>query len=156
MNGKPRSLSRSRATRIGLLVAALTISFLLGFVPQWRRAQSLEDRIEEMASDLAILDVEARLGAALAESQRANYERARQLMVGVFSELQSRRGQVANPARRAEIDALLGQRDEIITLLSRAAPESVSRLNLMYTAFFAAFHSEGAASPPAATPSSPP
>jgi hypothetical protein len=126
------------------------------FLPQWSRARSLEGELEQTRAELALLEVGGRMGAALAESQRGNYERARQLMAGVFSDLQARTGAGVDPALRNELGTLLEQRDEIITLLSRAEPESVSRLNLMYTRYFAAIDPVGAGAPAPVTPPPPP
>ncbi|MEX2582504.1 MAG: hypothetical protein WD766_04495 [Gemmatimonadota bacterium] len=147
---------RSKARRIGVIVAALLLMFLLGFVPQWLRLRNVEATLVEARFDVTMLDLGGRLGAALAESQRGNYERARQLMAGFFAELQDQAPTIADPAARGEIRALLEQRDEVITLLSRAEPESVSRLNMMYTRYFAAVHPAGQTSSTTVTPSPPP
>jgi hypothetical protein len=160
--GHPPRLSpdsgMSKPKLIGIAVAAAVIVFLIGFLPQWSRARGLEAELEETRFELELARLEGQLGAALAESMRSNYERARQLMVGFFSRLEGRIAQVEDPAQRRELQALLKQRDEIITLLARAEPEATQRLMLMYTAYFAAVDPAGAAasaitSPPPAPPS---
>jgi hypothetical protein len=142
--------------RIAAIAATLAVVFLIGFVPQWLRVRTLDRQLVEVRQELALLDLGGRAGAALAESQRGNYERARQLMTGFFSLLQDQVDRAADTAAREEMLAILGQRDEIITLLSRAEPESVSRLNLIYTRYFAATHPLGRQAPASVTPSPPP
>lgn len=142
----------SRTQRTGLLVLVLALVFLLGFVPQWLRVRSLDSQLNESRYELALLELEGRAGAALAEAQRGNYERARQLMTGFFSGLQGRTV-TFEPSARQEVEAILRQRDEIITLLSRAEPEAVSRLNLIYTRYFAIAHPLGREAPASVTPS---
>jgi hypothetical protein len=143
----------TRAVLIGTLIAA---AFLLGFVPQWLRSRSLDSHLAAVRHERTMLDLGGRLGAALAEAQRGNYERARQLMTGFFSELQGRLDTIQEPGQREAATVVLRERDEIITLLSRAEPEAVSRLNLLYTRYFSAFHPTGRTSPTAVTPSPPP
>lgn len=139
---------------IALAVAALIAAFLVGFLPQWSRARGLEAELEttraaleaelaEVRWELELARLEGRLGAALAESQRSNYERARQLMAGFFADLQPRVERVQDPAAREALQSILAERDEIITLLSRAEPEATQRLMLLYTRYFTAVDPAG-------------
>ncbi|MEX2572372.1 MAG: hypothetical protein WD737_13820 [Gemmatimonadota bacterium] len=145
----------STTKQLAILVVLLLAVFLIGFLPQWSRARSLEETVSETRLELSLHELGGRLGAALAESQRGNYERARQLMTGFYSQLQDRIPQIGDPAQRQMLTGLLEQRDEIITLLSRAEPESTSRLNMMYSNYFAAVHPVGRATPEAVTGASP-
>lgn len=139
---------------ITIAAAAALVAFLLGFVPQWSRANRLSDNLEDTRLQLRTAQIENRIGAALAESLRSNYERSRQLMTTVFSDLQGVRGQVA-PAQQKEVDAILAQRDEIVTLLARAAPESSQRLMLIHTRYHNALSGEAPATTPAGPPAPP-
>lgn len=142
----------SRPKLIGIGAAALLVVFAIGFFPQWSRARALSAELEETRRELRFARMEGVLGAAMAESLRSNYERARQLMTGFFSELQGRMGEVEDPVKRRELEAILAQRDEVITLLSRAEPESTQRLMLIYTRYFAAMDPGGRATPPVTPP----
>lgn len=137
--------------RIVTIAGAALLGFLLGFVPQWARANGLGDRLDQARQELRMSRTENRVGAALAESLRSNYERSRQLMTEVFEELQAARPGLT-PAQQKEVDAILAQRDEIVTLLARAAPESSQRLMLIYTRYHGAFSGDA---PPATTPAAP-
>jgi hypothetical protein len=145
----------SRSRLIGLSVLALLVAFGLGFLPQWLRARSLDGELRETRHELRMARLEGVLGAALAEALRSNYERSRQLMADFFSRLQGTVGEVENPKQRQELQAILAQRDEIITLLSRAEPESTQRLMLAYTRYFAAVDPAAKGAPTAVTPSPP-
>jgi len=156
---KPESLDRRT---LALVAAGVVIAFLLGFVPELvakRRAdRNLAASRQELAAtrqELGLNRLQGRLGAAVAESLRGNYERARQLMAGYFTGVQDALPAVRDPKRRQAFTGILGQRDEIITLLSRAQPESSQRLMLLYTSMFAALDPQGAVGP-AVTPSPPP
>ncbi|HEX8904262.1 MAG TPA: hypothetical protein VF771_05430, partial [Longimicrobiaceae bacterium] len=110
------------------IVAALVIGFLLGFVHPYLGKRHVERHLRETRLELRLSRDQGRLGAALAESLRSNYERSRQLMAGVFTDLQGAQGQVTDGRQRQAISGILSQRDEIITLLSRGQPESSQRL----------------------------
>jgi hypothetical protein len=127
-----------RPKLIGLAVLAGLFLFLLGFLPQWSRARNASRELAETRQELRIARLESRLGAALTESLRGNYERARQLTAEFYTGLQGAVGQVEDPARRRALEGVQAQRDEMITLLSRAQPESTQRLMLLYTAYHAA------------------
>ncbi len=152
----------TRNQTIGLVIGGFVLAFLIGFIPAWMRSRSLESDLREVRVEqeqtrfeLEMARLQGRLGAALAESNRSNYERARQLMTGFFSELQQNIGRVQDAAVRQELQTILNQRDEIITMLSRAEPESTQRLMLLYTRYFAAMDPVGREAPTALTPSPP-
>ena len=148
-------MNLDRPKVIGLAVLAALVVFFLGFYPQWSRARALSRDLSATRFELQLSRLEGRLGAALAESLRGNYERSRQMMADFFTELQSTVGRVENARQRQTLDGILAQRDEIITLLSRAQPESTQRLMLLYTTYFAAIDPAGRNSP-AVTPPPPP
>lgn len=134
--------NRLIAIAAGIALAA----FLLGFLPQWSRANRLGERLTVAQHDLRLSRIEGQMGAALAEAQRSNFEAARQRMTEVFSSLQAAAPGLAGVQRR-EVDAILAQRDEIVTLLARAAPESRERVMLIYTRYHNAFHPHAARAP---------
>lgn len=136
-----------RNRQIAIAVGIALVAFLLGFVPQWTRANRTGDRLEQAQLELRMSRTEGKIGAALTESLRSNYERARQLMTEVYTELQAAAPQLSGTQRR-EVDAVLAGRDEMVTLLARAAPESSQRLMLLYTRYHTAF---SPAAPAAAT-----
>ena len=151
----PNPMDPSRLKLIGVAVAAAIVVFLVGYLPQRSRAAGYRDDLRQARHELKFARLEGRLGAALSESLRSNYERSRQLMADFFSELQSSTGQVTDARQRQALEGILAQRDEIITLLSRAQPESTQRLMLLYTTYFAAMDPAGRNSP-AVTPPPPP
>ncbi|HEX6041139.1 hypothetical protein [Longimicrobium sp.] len=133
-----------RNRQIAIVVGIALVAFLLGFVPQWMRANRAGEDRDAARFELRMAQTEGKIGAALTESLRSNYERARQLMTEVFDELQTSAPRLQGTQRR-EVDAILSGRDEIITLLARAAPESSQRLMLLYTRYHTAFNAQAPA-----------
>jgi|tagenome__1003787_1003787.scaffolds.fasta_scaffold20989759_7 hypothetical protein len=156
---KPNPMDRRT---LALVAAGLVIAFLLGFVPEWMGKRNADRDLAEARQELRLSRLQGRLGAAVAEAMRSNYERSRQLMAGYFSGLQDALPGVDSPRERTALAGILGQRDEMITLLSRAQPESSQRLMLLYSTMFTAIDPQGAvgttvtptpAPPPAPKPS---
>jgi hypothetical protein len=139
-----------------LVVAALVLGFLLGFVPETIGKRHARRDLAAARLELRLSRDQGRLGAALAESLRSNYERARQLMAGYFTDVQAVAGQVPDAHERQVLGGILSQRDEVITLLSRAQPESSQRLMILYTQMFAAIDPQGAVAPAVTTAPAPP
>lgn len=154
MNGDSTTARDSRVRTVIIVAGLLIVTFLIGFVPQWMHVRALQRDLAVATQEVRMLDMGGRLAAALAESQRGNYERSRQLMADFFTELESEMPN-AEAAQRQELTAIMSGRDEIITQLSRAEPEATSRLNLMYTRYFATVHPAGQLNPAAVTPSPP-
>jgi type II secretory pathway pseudopilin PulG len=150
---KPTEMDRRT---LALVIAGLLIAFLLGFVPQWMAKRDAHRSLAEARLELRLSRQQGRLGAALSESLRSNYERARQLMAAYFTDLQGTVGAVEDPRRRQTLNGILAQRDEIITQLSRAQPESSQRLMLLYTSMFTAVDPQGAVGTTVTPPPPPP
>ena len=127
-----------RNRQIAVAVGIALLAFLLGFFPQWSRANRTSERLQSARAELQSARTEGKIGLALTESLRSNYERSRQLMTEVFAEMQAAAPRLAG-RQRAEVDAILRQRDEIITLLARAAPQSSQRLMLLFERYHNAF-----------------
>jgi hypothetical protein len=150
---KPNDMDRRT---LALVIAGLLIAFLLGFVPEWMARRHADRDLAAARLELRLSRQQGRLGAALAESLRSNYERSRQLMAGYFTDLQSTLPEVADARRHQALSGILSQRDEIITLLSRAQPESSQRLMLLYTSMFTVIDPQGAVASAVTTSPPPP
>lgn len=142
---------------IGLAVLGAILVFLAGYLPQRSRAGRLGDELESTRQELALSRLQGKLGAALTESLRSNYERSRQLMADFYTEAQAVVGRVEDARKRQALEGILNQRDEMITMLSRAQPESSQRLMLLYTSYYAAMNpGDRAAVTPTPAPPPPP
>jgi hypothetical protein len=141
-----------RNKQILIVLGVAVVAFLLGFLPQWLRADRYRSQLDDARLELRVSRQQDAVGAALTEALRSNYERSRQLMTGFFSEVQTIIPRVEDPARQRDLQSILAQRDEIITLLARAAPESAQRLMLIHTSYYRAMNPAGASVPAATTP----
>lgn len=142
---KPRATERARGALHKLLVwaAIFLVGVAVGFVPQWFESRRLASALETAHYERDVSRLQSTLGAALAEVDRGNYERARQLTSSFYVGLDGLEDRVNNEAQTAVLEELARGRDEVITLLSRAAPEARSRLAIMLTRYFTAMEPMG-------------
>lgn len=119
-------------------IAMVVVAFLIGFGWQFTRARALDEELSRTTTTLTFKNLEATLAAATIEAFRGNYEIARQLASQFFTALQNDMEQ-APADKRTELNAILGQRDVIITAASRADPQTASLLGQLYSTYRVAF-----------------
>jgi hypothetical protein len=128
----------SRQNLAALIAGGLVLAFLIGFLPTWSRARSLDRELSATRHELALARLQGRIGAALVQVMQQEYESSRQMMAGYFTDLQGYRPAIVEPERRAAADEILAQRDEVITLLSRSDPQGIQRLARLHARWSAA------------------
>lgn len=113
--------------------------FLLGFIPSsLEMGKALEQR-DAAQREARLGRLENKLGTAVMEVQRGQYEPARQTMNDFYTNL---RGQIEAgsnsvfvPAQREELLPILNERNEVITLLARSDPSAADRLLAIYSSY---------------------
>ncbi len=122
---------------IAVLVLLLA-AFLLGFVPQWRKAREQSAAREKAEHALTITRIEKDLGSAAIDARRGEYEAARVEASAFFTaahyEIDQRDASALTQQQRDALAPLLTPRDELITLLARSDPASAERLSNLYVA----------------------
>jgi hypothetical protein len=123
-------------TRKWMLIAliAAVVAFLVGFGWQYMRARGLAGDLEVAERSAAFNGLEATLGAATIEAQRGSYELARQHASDFFSTLQTEIGDAPESATTA-LQQVLGERDAMITALSRSNPQAGPLLAQMFNRY---------------------
>ena len=135
-----------------MLVAVAVGAFLIGAGWQYFGARRLASELTVAERAAALNALEGTLGAATIEAQQGSYEIARQQASEFFTRLQSDID-YATEAERGALLEILGQRDAMITVLSRADPQSGPMLERLFTRYRLAMgHSVG----PDATEPTPP
>ena len=132
------------------LAGAIVLAFLIGFGWQAMRAGRIADDLERTQRELALITLEATLGAAAVEADRGSHEASRQLASDFFTGLQRDISRAPAESREA-LSALLAERDATITMLSRADPEARHQLGRMFLRYRLALGREVKA-PPAPAP----
>jgi hypothetical protein len=125
--------------RVIVYGGVLLVIFLLGFVPMWLKARSINTTLVETQRQLIRVSVESSLAAAAIEARRGDYEPARQAASQFFTLLRAEidKGDTSNFTRpeREGLQPLFAGRDVIITLLARNDPASADRLSDLYVAY---------------------
>jgi len=130
----PRERTASR--RWMIWPALILLAFLLGLLPMWWSKRSVSTELDRTRIELKRQEHLNSLSAAAVYARRGEYETARQNASKFFSDMQAEsdnaESKTLTPQERAQIPQLLANRDDIITLLSRADPASAERLSNMY------------------------
>jgi hypothetical protein len=117
----------------------LLAAFLLGFIPQWRKAREQSVAREKAEHALTITRIEKDLGSAAIDARRGEYEAARVEASAFFTAAhyeidQQRAASALTEQQRDALSPLLAPRDELITLLARSDPAAAERLSNLYVA----------------------
>ncbi|MGH9881058.1 MAG: hypothetical protein ACRD6N_06440 [Pyrinomonadaceae bacterium] len=125
--------------RLALYVTLSLGFFLLGFIPMWFKANSAIEQRDAAQREVRLIQLQNTLGAAMVDVQRGEYEPARQITSDFYSNLRSQidagNASVFTPAQREKLRTLLGQRDDVITLLARSDPAAADRLFAIYSSY---------------------
>ena len=127
---------RTDSRRWMIWPALILVAFLLGLLPMWWSKRGVSTELDRTRIELKRQEHLNSLSAAAVYARRGEYETARQNASQFFSDMQAEMGNAESktltPQERAQIPQLLANRDDIITLLSRADPASAERLSNMY------------------------
>lgn len=129
----------SRRRNTWIAVAAVAVAFVGG--SGWQLGKARQARTERDAALHELADVqrqqtldqlEASLAMATLAAQFGHFERGRRLASAFFALLQEQVGTAPQTARPA-LNEILARRDGVITMLSRAQPESGLELAALLT-----------------------
>jgi len=117
----------------------LLLAFLLGYVPMWIKSRQGSGRLAEAERTLSLARMENSLGSAALHARRGDYETARLAASEFFTALRAATSAGGDPAlSQAPKDGaqlLLGQRDQLITLLARGDVASADLLADLYVSY---------------------
>lgn len=125
--------------RVALYVTIASGFFLLGFVPMWLRADAAIEQRDAAQRGVRLAQLEHTLAAAMIEVQRGQFEPARQLTSDFYTNLRRHvdagDGALFSAAQREGLRSLLGERDELVTLLAKRDPSATERLFAVYSSY---------------------
>ncbi len=125
--------------RVAVVTGIALGAYLLGFIPMWLNANSIQRELEETKVQMKPLTLRDALSNATISARRGDYEIARQRASEFFTALREdadrESSSVDDAAKRETINNILAQRDEIITLLARNDPAAADKLSDLYYNF---------------------
>ena len=124
--------------RVGVYATVLLVTFLLGFVPMWIQARARASERDAAQQALRLSQLENTLASAAIQARRGDYEPAREATSTFYTNLTAELDRMPSeltPAQRERMQALLAERDQLITLLARADPAIAERLADTYVSY---------------------
>jgi hypothetical protein len=105
----------------------------------WFKASSAIEQRDAAQREVRLSQLQNTLGAAMVDVQRGEFEPARQVTSDFYTNLRSQMDEgdasVFTYAQREKLKPLLGERDDVITLLARSDPAAEDRLFAIYSAY---------------------
>jgi hypothetical protein len=121
-----------------LLLAALIVVYLAGFIPTWVKLRDQTAQREKAEHALTLTRIVKDLGSATIDARRAQYEPARleasAFLTAARYEIDGGDKSALTRQQRDALGPLLASRDELITLLARSDPAAADRLSTLYVA----------------------
>jgi len=136
--------------RITLLAGLLFLGFLLGYVPTWRAARESSRQRDAAQANLRVSQLQNRLATAEMYSRRGDYESARLATSNFFTDLRAeinRQESGFTTNQREAVQPILGERDDVITLLARSDSAATERLTDLYLLYIEAINPPVSKSP---------
>lgn len=125
--------------RIALYLTIALGFFLLGFVPMWIKASRAIEQRDAAQRQVRLGQLQNTLGTAIVDVQRGEFEPARQTTSEFYTNLRNQvdagNYSVFTATQRESLKSLLGERDEVITLLARSDPAAADRLSTVYSSY---------------------
>ena len=125
--------------RLAVYAGILVVGFLVGLLPMWLNAHRTAKELEKTQIELRRTQMRSALSGAALDARRGDYEPARKAMSDFFTtlsaELDRSEDSTLDQTQRDAVRPLLGQRDEIITLLARSDPAAADRLSNLDAAY---------------------
>ena len=139
MENKERlPVKSARVQRFAVYATVVFAAFLLGFLPMWLVARTRGNERNAAEQALRLAQIENALAAATIQARRGDYEPARTAAstfdTNLRAELDRADSGFAEPSRDA-LQAVLAERDQMITLLARSDPAVAERLANTYISY---------------------
>ncbi len=120
--------------RKNLTISAVVLLgvFLVGFLPEYIRANHLAGQVNEARSAQQLCRAKDLLGMVFLETSLKNYGKAQQYASSFFDQARTLAGQEHSPEVSQALQKILSARDEVIAQLARADPASYGIVQGLY------------------------
>lgn len=119
--------------RYGIYIIIAVVIFLAGLIPMWLKANSMASQRDAARRELQLSRMQNMLASSAIDAQRGEYEPARQEASDFYTALREQLDRSGDEAaltsqQHDNLQSLLKERDEVITLLARSDPAAAPRL----------------------------
>ncbi|MDE3135238.1 MAG: hypothetical protein KGL59_01575 [Acidobacteriota bacterium] len=131
--------------RAGIIsgIVLIGIAYVLGFWPQYQKAQESRRQVEQMTADLSGAQAQVRLYqlqnsliAVVRQTNQKNYGQASTLSTKFFDDARTEEQRQADPKIKAALASILQQRDAVIGALAKGDPGALGLLEPLDSTMF--------------------
>jgi hypothetical protein len=117
-----------------LIIEAIFVvaAFLIGFVPEYVKAERLQGKVETLRNDKGQAELRDLAALAYVQANQKNYGLATETSSRLFDRLRVAADQANNPEMRKALSTILAMRDQTIAELAKGDPAAVTDLAQVY------------------------
>lgn len=133
--------------RAGIIIGIILIgvAYVLGFWPQYQKAQASQRQVAEMSAELTAAQSRVRLYqlqnsliAVVRQTSQKNYGEASKLSTKFFDDARIEVQRQTNPKVKTALESILQQRDAVTAALAKGDPSALGLLEPLATTMFQA------------------
>jgi hypothetical protein len=122
--------------KLGIRVIVLAVVFLLGYVPSYWKARSVERERARLEQQFNLARLHSHLGMASFEANRNNYFNATDYANKFFNGLKTAINSVGDAALKERLQTVSASRDKITASLAKADPAVKETIAQLYADFY--------------------
>jgi site-specific recombinase len=131
--------------RAGIIIGIVLIgiAYVLGFWPQYQKAQESRRQVQQMTAELVGAQAQVRLYqlqnsliAVVRQANQKNYGQASTLSTKFFDEARAEAERQSDPKVKAALQSILQQRDAVTAALAKGDPSALGLLEPLDTTMF--------------------
>jgi hypothetical protein len=119
--------------KLAIAVVAVLVAFLLGFIPEYVKAEHLDSELKSAQRSSAGAELRDLAALAYVQANEKNYGLAAATASQFFNRARAFANEATVPAAKSTLDSVLAARDKVTAELAKGDPAVISDLQDLFT-----------------------
>jgi hypothetical protein len=119
--------------RVVVIAVAIVVAFLVGFIPQYVKAQHLETQLHSAQEANVGAELRDLIAQAYVQANQKNFGLAADTVSRYFNRAREVANQTGNAATKSGLESALGLRDKVTAELAKGDPAVLSDLQDLFS-----------------------